>query len=158
MATQKPAILPSALSEDEIGTLRAAVEKLTERARKGHWPWVRTVGEQFPPWSIQQETEADHDVPIWGVQHLLHPDLPEVVKCVFAEVYFGDAVVESVLETLGLDQQEGQDRVVMDFFNLLVAPPSGFALRWHRDALDWSQGLTAEEEAQVFGLAHLHIQ
>ncbi|KAJ4293965.1 hypothetical protein N0V88_005479 [Collariella sp. IMI 366227] len=66
-------IIPSLLSRSEITTLRAAASHITALARAGKWPHVRTVGKQFPPWDASL---VPHKAGIWGVQHLLHPDLP----------------------------------------------------------------------------------
>ena len=36
---------------------------------------------------------------IWGVQHLLHPDM--TVRATFAELYFSDAILDVVKELVG---------------------------------------------------------
>jgi hypothetical protein len=60
----------------------------------------RLVGTQFPPW-----TEGTD---VWGVQHMMHPDLKEPV---FAEWYGSEkllAAVEQLLHTKHEDLQLGK--------------------------------------------------
>jgi hypothetical protein len=63
----------------------------------------------------------------------------------FANVYFGDAVLDIVKELLGGATDE---ELVMELFNLLVSPSGGvdFELCWHRD--DVRGDLSVEEEAR----------
>jgi hypothetical protein len=118
-------IVPSLLPYHLLVALQAASKYTTERARLGKWPSVRTVPKQYPPWKPFQPGDN-----IWGVQHLLHPDM--WVRDVFAEVYFSDSVLNVVKELLG-DVSDGD--LVMELFNLLVSPGEGvdFELQWHRD-------------------------
>ena len=78
---------------------------------------------------------------IWGVQHLLHPDLPDAPT--FASIYFSDALMVPITALLSCTE----DDLVQELFNLLVRPDADFALRWHRD--DVSADATAEEEDRV---------
>jgi hypothetical protein len=58
------------------------------------------------------------------------------VRDTFAEVYFSDEVLSVVKELLGLtDDPKGDEKLVMELFNLLVSPAEqqDFELCWHRD-------------------------
>jgi hypothetical protein len=134
-------IIPSLLSSSTVLTLRAAAAHATKLARASAWPHIRTVPKQFPPWGTTPPPDSDGG--IWGVQHLLHPEVPG--REVFADVYFSDAVMDVVRELLG-EVSDGE--VVMELFNLLVSPSGGvdFELCWHRD--DVRGDLSREEEAR----------
>lgn len=94
-------ILPSLLTPEELTTLRAAAARLTATARAGGWPHVRTVGKQFPPWDASL---VPGQAGIWGVQHLLHPDLPVAPahREAFARVYFHAGILGVARELLSL--------------------------------------------------------
>lgn len=135
--------IPNLLSSDMLFKLRAACKEATNEARQGKWAHVRTVPKQYPPW--QPWKEGDN---IWGVQHLLHPDMK--VRDTFAEVYFSSEVLEVVRELVGLeDDAQADDKLVMELFNLLVSPADEqhFELRWHRD--DIRPEVDIEEEARL---------
>ncbi|KAH6617809.1 hypothetical protein B0J18DRAFT_482727 [Chaetomium sp. MPI-SDFR-AT-0129] len=154
-------ILRSLLTPPEITSLRAAAADLTTTARAGGWPHVRTVGKQFPPWDASL---VPSQAGIWGVQHLLHPDLPVSDNAgggrgAFARVYFHPKLLRVARELLSIPPPEadGEDdgAMTMELFNMLVQPlgvgvdpTTPFALRWHRDDIPWTA--TPEEE-----LAHL---
>ncbi|KAK5064639.1 hypothetical protein LTR84_000473 [Exophiala bonariae] len=134
--------IPQLLSPQLLLAMRAACKYTTERAREGKWPYIRTVPKQYPPWHEWQEGDN-----IWGVQHLLHPDMN--VRDTFAELYFSDEVLSVVKELVGLkDDPAGDDKLVMELFNLLVSPAKNtdFELRWHRD--DIRPEVTEEQEAK----------
>lgn len=119
-------VIPSAIPPAQLAQLRAAASEAASLARAGAWPSVRTLPKQFPPWPANSPAVArEHG--IWGVQGLLHPDLPGAAA--FAGVYFGDALVAPTRELLRCSD----DELVMELFNLLVRPDRDFALRWHRD-------------------------
>lgn len=101
LRTQGFLLLPSLLSPTQLAPLREAATKLTTLARKGAWPHVRTVGKQFPPWDASLVPDQ---AGIWGVQHLLHPDLPlsGEERGLFQGVYFGEGVLRVVGEVLEL--------------------------------------------------------
>ncbi|KIW71315.1 hypothetical protein PV04_03497 [Phialophora macrospora] len=151
--------IPNLLPQHVLLALQAACKYTTDRARQGKWPYVRTVPKQYPPW---HEWQAGDN--IWGVQHLLHPDMN--TRDTFAEVYFGDPVLDVVKELLGLkredDDDDDDDRLVMELFNLLVSPGQGedFELAWHRD--DVRPDVTPDEEARQLAekspLQPLHAQ
>ncbi|KAH7374912.1 phytanoyl-CoA dioxygenase family protein [Plectosphaerella cucumerina] len=132
-------VVPSALSPAALTELREATARTAALARSGNWPHVRTLPKQFPPWP-----ESTPGVPpptgIWGVQGLMHPDLPD--SSAFVRAYFSDAVIAPTRELLGC----GDDDLVMELFNLLVRPDTDFELRWHRD--DIPATATAEEELE----------
>ncbi|KAJ9612157.1 hypothetical protein H2200_003754 [Cladophialophora chaetospira] len=135
--------IPNLLPYHILIALKAACKYTTDRARNGKWPYVRTVPKQYPPW--QEWQPGDN---IWGVQHLLHPDMN--VRDTFAEVYFSNEVLDVVKELVGLKDDPGADeKLVMELFNLLVSPAEGvdFELRWHRD--DIRPDVSAEEEERL---------
>jgi len=131
--------VPNLLPPHLLLAVKAASKYVTQNARAGHWPYVRTVPKQYPPWLDWKEGDN-----IWGIQHLLHPDMN--VREVFAEVYFSDEVLDVVKELIGLQNGQGDDQLVMELFNLLVSPSDkrDFELCWHRD--DIRPDVTPEEE------------
>ncbi|ROT39925.1 phytanoyl-CoA dioxygenase family protein [Sodiomyces alkalinus F11] len=131
-------IVPSVLSPQELTILHEATQNITALARAGKWPHVRTLPKQFPPWPKVKNPDNPPTEGIWGVQGLMHPDLPG--SALFVRTYFSDAVVGPTKALL----QCGDDDLVMELFNLLVRPDADFSLRWHRD--DIPATATAEEE------------
>lgn len=127
-------VIPSALTPEELSTLREAAQSTTALARAGKWPFVRTLPKQFPPWPLPA-TEG-----IWGVQGMMHPDLP--AHETFTRFYFSNAVIGPTKELL----QCGDEDLVMELCNLLVRPDKDFELRWHRD--DIPATASAEEELE----------
>ncbi|KAL3478605.1 hypothetical protein BJX99DRAFT_101955 [Aspergillus californicus] len=145
-------IIPSVLSAPSLQILRQTATKATALARAGTWPHFRTVPKQFPPWPSTLPPPSTGG--IWGVQHLLHPDIPG--RDDFASVYFSEKILAVAEELLGINNNAGEsseedkneERLVMELFNLLVAPETvDFELRWHRDDIPWTA--TAEEEASL---------
>ncbi|KAL1986968.1 hypothetical protein VTN96DRAFT_5124 [Rasamsonia emersonii] len=142
-------VVRSLLSPDEVASLREAATKATAMTRAGNWPFFRTVPKQFPPWpkTVPPASEGG----IWGVQHLLHPDMPGREQ--FAQFYFSDKVLRVVEELLEVQAPESDDDpdkepLVMELFNLLVAPETrNFELRWHRD--DIPETVSPEEELKL---------
>ncbi|KIW56919.1 hypothetical protein PV05_05534 [Exophiala xenobiotica] len=132
--------IPTLISPQLLHALRTACEHTTDCARQGQWPYVRTVPKQYPPWHEWQPGDN-----IWGVQHLLHPDMK--TRDTFAELYFSDEILSIVKELVGLqDDPQGYDKLVMELFNLLVSPAEqqDFELCWHRD--DVRPDVSPEEE------------
>ena len=137
-------VVPNLLDKGLKLGLQGASKWTTEAARQGRWPYVRTVPKQYPPWPRWEKGDKHN---IWGVQHLLHPDM--TMRDTFAELYFSDAVLDVVKELLGLRPGESADaHLVMELFNLLVSPGENydFELCWHRD--DIRPDLSEEEEAE----------
>ena len=136
--------IPNAFSGKDLKTFRAAARHATELARQGDWPYLRTLPKQFPPWS------QDPSNGIWGVQHLLHPDMPE--QKVFAQSYFNEKMLEAVTKLLRCKE----DDLMMELYNMLVKPDRDFALRWHRD--DIPPDIPAEEELERLEEPMMHAQ
>lgn len=128
--------IPHAFSGPELEKFQAAARAATEQARAGNWTYIRTLPKQFPPWS--------HDVSngIWGVQHLLHPDMPE--RKTFAESYFHPTMLDTITGLLSCER----DDLVLELYNMLIRPDKDFALRWHRDDIP-PDVPAAEEEARL---------
>ena len=137
-------IIPSKLSASQLRELREACEHVKSLAAAEKWPYIRALPKQFPPWT------SDVSNGIWGVQHLMHPDLPH--HDLFAASYFSDFVVEAVKRLLSCTEEE----LVMELYNLLVTPTHDFALRWHRD--DISPSATPEEELAKLSKPAWHAQ
>lgn len=116
-----------------IDALRRASADATSMTRAGKWAHRRIIGKQFPPYDTVSSPDS------WGVQHLLHPDLPH--HDVFADFY-GSSPLLDVAAYL-LDTTE--DKMQLELFNLLIEPSEHcFALGWHRD--DVRPDVTREEE------------
>ena len=134
----------NAFGGEELEKFRAAARHAIELAKTGKWPYLRTLPKQFPPWS------SDPSQGIWGVQHLLHPDMPE--QKVFAESYFNETMLEAITRLL----QCSRDNLVMELYNMLVRPDRDFALRWHRD--DIAPDVSPEEELERLQEPMTHAQ
>lgn len=152
-------VVPNLLGKYMLLAQKAASKYVTDGARQGKWPYIRTVGKQYPPWPKWEK--GDHHN-IWGVQHLLHPDMS--VRDTFAELYFSDEVLDVVKELVGLkDDPQADDKLVMELFNLLVSPSENkdFELEWHRD--DVRPDVSPEDEERLLaekspGGSQLHAQ
>lgn len=131
-------VISSAIPPAQLEQLRAATQQVASLARVGSWPSVRTLPKQFPPWP-RNSPDVAREHGIWGVQGMMHPDLPH--SATFAAMYFSDAVVGPTKELLQCDD-DGE--LVMELFNLLVRPDRDFELRWHRD--DIPATATPEQE------------
>ena len=113
------------LEEPWLTKLREATERVLERARAGpddplRWKYVRAVGKQFPPFPTDRDD-------IWGVQHLMHPDLHEPI---FLDWYTSPKLIAAVCEIIGATEDDLQ----LELFNLLVNPRQiSYSLSWHRD-------------------------
>ncbi len=147
-------VVPSLLTPPELTTLREAAARIADQARAGGWPHIRTVGKQFPPWPSAAGAGG-----IWGVQHLLHPDLPD--SRVFQAAYFSDRVMAVARALLRGEDGQGEeecsdDALVMELFNMLVRPGADFALRWHRD--DVPDDIEPAEEAARLAQPAWHAQ
>ncbi|PLB51101.1 phytanoyl-CoA dioxygenase family protein [Aspergillus steynii IBT 23096] len=141
-------VIPSLLNPTEVSEFRAVATAATTKTRAGEWPHFRTVPKQFPPWPTTPPPASEGG--IWGVQHLLHPEMPG--RGEFARFYFSEKVLAVAEELLGLGAGRGEtgeeEPLVMELFNLLVAPETkDFELRWHRD--DIPDTVTTEEEERL---------
>ncbi|KAJ5458037.1 hypothetical protein N7475_009425 [Penicillium sp. IBT 31633x] len=119
-------VVRNLLTPAEVSHYREVATKATTQTRNGGWPHFRTGG-------------------IWGVQHLMHPEMPG--RDSFARCYFSPTILAVAEELMGVQNAKNSDAepLVMELFNLLVAPETkDFELRWHRD--DISEHATAEEE------------
>ncbi|KAI8365878.1 hypothetical protein EDC96DRAFT_462802 [Choanephora cucurbitarum] len=135
-------IVDNLIPEDMFERLKEACDRVVERARKGDWKYRRLVGTQFPPW-----TEGTD---VWGVQHLIHPDLHEPV---FAEWYGCTRLLETVQQLTNAKHNELQ----LELFNLLINPQdSDFDLTWHRDAI--KAEASEQEEAEKLSIPHYGTQ
>ncbi|KAJ9130349.1 Phytanoyl-CoA dioxygenase [Coniochaeta hoffmannii] len=133
-------VIPSALTAEQLATLREAAQSTTSLARAGKWPHVRTLFKQFPPWPTLTTPATEG---IWGVQGMMHPDLP--AHQTFTRFYFSDVVIGPTKELLRC----GDEDLVMELCNLLVRPDRDFELRWHRD--DIPPNASPEEEMERLG-------
>ncbi|KAI8339002.1 hypothetical protein BC941DRAFT_460577 [Chlamydoabsidia padenii] len=135
-------IVDNLISEEQLLKLRDACERVINKARSGEWKHCRLVGTQFPPW-----TKGDD---VWGVQHVLHPELGEPV---FMEWYGSDALLNAVCQLLDTKR----DGLQFELFNLLVNPQHhDFDLTWHRDAIP--VGATHDMEEQLLAIPHYGTQ
>ena len=141
-------ILSAFLTGSELRRLRLATSRTILLARSGQWPHLRTLPKQFPPWSSTTTNG------IWGIQHLLHPSLPDSAE--FARSYFSDTIIDTVKALLGLADNDGDDVLVMELYNLLITPDRNFELRWHRD--DIPPSAAAVEELERLGKPAWHAQ
>lgn len=137
-------VVRNIVTPQQLNDLRAASKQVEALARSGEWPHVRTVGKQFPPWQFNPEKG------IWGVQHLLSPDLPG--HEIFTELYFSEQILSIVRDLLSCTD----DELVLEVFNMLVRPESQFDLRWHRD--DIPADATAEKEMERLERPSFHAQ
>ncbi|RMZ91427.1 hypothetical protein DV736_g1328, partial [Chaetothyriales sp. CBS 134916] len=136
-------IVRNLLTPDEVKHYRSIATTVTTKTRTGGWPYFRTVPKQFPPWPSTPPPASEGG--IWGVQHLLHPEMPGRES--FANCYFSESILKVAEELMGIQGpgNGANEPLVMELFNLLVAPETkDFELRWHRD--DISEKATAEEE------------
>lgn len=138
----------SILSPDELSNLREACASTVALARAGKWPHLRTLPKQFPPW------QPDPSGGIWGVQHLLHPDLP--ASATFTTSYFHPRILPPAAALMRCADGNVADNLVMELYNLLIRPDADFELRWHRD--DIPPTATDEEEAVRLAGHAMHAQ
>ncbi|KAK2803367.1 hypothetical protein FQN50_007026 [Emmonsiellopsis sp. PD_5] len=140
-------IIPNLLTDPQLTTLRTAAAHAATLGRTGKWPHIRTVPKQFPPWPSTPPPASTGG--IWGVQHLLHPEMPG--RNDFANLYFSPAVLAIVEELVGVKPTDADDDreepLTMELLNLLVSPThTPFSLRWHRDDIPTPPTLTPSDE------------
>jgi hypothetical protein len=115
-------LIDEAVEPHLLEPLWAAADRVTWKARSGAWPDRRTVG----------------DDDIWGINHLMHPDLGEPV---FAQYLASDPVLTVAEALLGTDLR-------LSLLHLFVNPVErDFSIPWHRDLLH--EELPPEEEAAL---------
>ena len=103
-------VIENAVEPALFEPLRAASARVIERTRRGDWPHKRVIG----------------DGDLWGISHLLHPELGEPV---FAEYMASAPVLEVATDLLGPDLRLG-------LVNMLFNPThADHAIGWHRDIL-----------------------
>lgn len=130
---------------EQVVSLRRAAAKVTYMARNGQWPYIRTVPKQFSPFPVISPPASEGG--IWGVQHLLHPEIPG--RSEFASIYFSPRILSVVEGLIGLEGPPASEveLLTMELFNLLVSPTcKDFALRWHRDGIPTPPTLTPADE------------
>ena len=125
--------LRSLLSAEQLAILRASSSEITQLARNGQWPHIRTVPKQFPPWP--KEPPCREGRVLSGESSIYcHPLMPG--RDTFAEIYFSNTILDIVKELVGLAcTRDDDEKLVMELFNLLVSPSGkrDFELCWHRD-------------------------
>ncbi|ORX46054.1 hypothetical protein DM01DRAFT_1311292 [Hesseltinella vesiculosa] len=137
-------IVDNLIPDEMMPRLKAATERVVDRARKGEWHHCRTVGKQFPPW-----TEEDN-VDVWGVQFMMHPELQEAV---FMEWYGSEPLLAAVQQLLDCSREQLQ----FELFNLLINPrDNDFDLTWHRDAV--TAECPEDEEREKLKIPHYGTQ
>ncbi|KAH8551490.1 hypothetical protein BGW37DRAFT_537989 [Umbelopsis sp. PMI_123] len=142
LATDGFVIIDNLIKPELLGPLREAAERAIKKARAGEWKERRFVGTPFPPW--------DQGTDVWGVQHLLHPDLGESI---FAEWYGSEEMINAVCELLEVKPDELQ----LELFNMLINPQeSDFDLPWHRDAV--KPKVPEDEERERLKIPHYGTQ
>lgn len=125
-------IIEQAVEPALLEPLRAATARVTERTRVGEWPHKRRAG----------------DDDIWGVSHLLHPELDEPI---FAEYMASAPVLDVAAGLLGTPDLR------LELVNMLVNPSRhDHEIGWHRDLL--RREVPAEEEIAILSQLQDGIQ
>jgi hypothetical protein len=130
-------VVDGMFAQQDFGQLRRAARQVTDLTRQGKWKHRRIVGKQFPPFNNEQSKDS------WGVQHLMHPDLPH--SGLFTSFYGSSPLLDIAARLLDTREENMQ----LELFNLLIEPEDhAFALGWHRDDVrpDVSQ---AEERVRL---------
>lgn len=127
-------ILDGIFAEQDLEALRKASSEVVQLTRQGKWPHRRIVGKQFPPFDKVQSND------FWGVQHLMHPELPN--RTLFTNFYASSPLLDVACFLLGAKDER---QLQLELFNLLIEPEKhSFALGWHRD--DVKADVSEEEE------------
>lgn len=115
-------IVDGIFQNQDIKELQRAAEEVTQLTREGKWTHRRVVGKQFPPYDTIISPDS------WGVQHLMHPDLPH--HELFTRFYGSSPLLDIAANLLKTSVANMQ----LELFNLLIEPDQHcFALGWHRD-------------------------
>ena len=91
-------VVPDLVCPEDIAELQDACDRVISLTRSGLWPYRRTVGKPYPPWTNENPDS-------WGVQHLMHPDLGEPI---FAKYYTSEAITQTVQQLLDCKEDELQ--------------------------------------------------
>ncbi|MBI4530360.1 MAG: phytanoyl-CoA dioxygenase family protein [Candidatus Latescibacteria bacterium] len=128
-------IIDNAIPDGMLEPLREATGRVTEKTRRGEWPYKRDAG----------------DGDIWGVSHLLHLDLCEPV---FAEYIASPVVIDVVGDLLKIPPEDRAKKLQLELVNMLVNPAKhDYEIGWHRDLV--RADLPPEEEvAELVKLQH----
>lgn len=102
-------VIDGLIPTDSFPKLVEACDRAVDRARRGDWQYRRLVGTQFPPW--KEGTD------VWGVQHLMHPDLGESE---FAEWYGSEQLQNAVCDLLGTTRPQLQLGTNKLLFNIHI--------------------------------------
>ena len=102
-------VVRSILPPDQVSMLREAAAKVTSMTRAGQWPYLRSVPKQFPPWPNTPPPSSEGG--IWGVQHLMHPEMPDREK--FIKAYFSPRILAVAEELLGISANETHDEELL---------------------------------------------
>ena len=126
-------VVDHAVEPGLLEPLREAAGRVIARTRSADWPHRRDV----------PGSGGD----IWGLSHLLHPDLGEPV---FAEYMASGPVLDVCRDLLGPDLRLG-------LVNMLVHPErADYAIGWHRDML--REEMPPDQEAEALGHVHGILQ
>ncbi|KAF3940877.1 hypothetical protein ABW19_dt0209467 [Dactylella cylindrospora] len=124
-------VLPPALFD----AAKRSCEEAIEKGRRGEWPHLRIVGKAFPPWPVSGPD-------IWGVQHLMHPDLNLPI---FKEIYTIDQLLSTACSILAVPSPSS---LQLELFNLLINPhTTPFSLPYHRDTIP--SATPSQEEVEL---------
>ncbi|CAO1620831.1 unnamed protein product [Sympodiomycopsis kandeliae] len=137
-------IIPSLFSP-ELDNLRTLTSETIAQTREHRWPFFRKVGKQFPPF------DKDDVKDYWGVQHLMHPDLPHYERY---QEFYSQAQFLSIAANL---MECAEEELQMELFNLLINPTQHyFNLNWHRD--DIKSDVDPHSEARILATNPFGIQ
>jgi ectoine hydroxylase-related dioxygenase (phytanoyl-CoA dioxygenase family) len=124
-------VVEGAVEPHLLEPLRAAAARVTGKTRSGEWPHNGDAG----------------DGDIWGVNHLLHPDLSEPV---FAQWLASDPVLDIAAQLLSPSLR-------LFLVAMFVDPAKrDFAFGWHRDGL--RRELPPEEELAILARPQDSVQ
>ncbi|MBI4552470.1 MAG: phytanoyl-CoA dioxygenase family protein [Candidatus Latescibacteria bacterium] len=131
-------IIERAVPDGLLEPLRTAAGRLTDRTRRGEWPYKRDAG----------------DGDIWGVSHLLHPDVGEPI---FAEYIASPVVLDVVADLLRVSAEAQTTPLQLELVNMLVNPAKhDYEIGWHRDLV--RADLPPDEEVAELRKLQLGVQ
>ncbi|MBT5874741.1 MAG: hypothetical protein HOH43_15090 [Candidatus Latescibacteria bacterium] len=128
-------IIDDAVALNLVEPLRQASNRLVTKTREGTWPHKRDAG----------------DGDIWGVGHLLHPDVCETV---FAEYIASSMVIDVVADLLSVSGAPEDTPLQLELVNMLVNPATtDHQIGWHRDLVSVEQS-SQDELTALLGARH----